>query len=179
MKTKQFFSEVSCYLANKINSKSNRQKAKIEEMDLTGEGLLVRGSRFEIQFQSDDREFLHPLMLAASDLTKYVVNNLPGPSPPVSSWHALRLHEVKKLGLLLNNPIAKGSGQMELAILVDLQACGTGTINTVNDILVTKVKARYVGRIIVQRYDMDAPTLSFWQASEVPDDEWWVLCWRF
>ena len=150
------------------------EQAKIEEMDLTGEGLLVRGSRFEIQL--DDRELPHPLMLAASGLTKYVVYNLPGPPPPVSSWDALKLHEVEKLGLLLNNPIPEGSRQMELAVLVDLQASGIGIINTGNGIPVAKVKARYVRRVIVQRYHVDEPTVRFWQTSEVPDGEWWILC---
>jgi hypothetical protein len=53
------------------------EKAKIKEMDITGEGLLVRRSRFEIQL--DDQELPYPLLLAASGLTKYVICNLPGP----------------------------------------------------------------------------------------------------
>jgi hypothetical protein len=150
------------------------EQAKIEEMDITGEGLLVRGSRFEIQL--DDQELPHPLLLAASGLTKYVIYNLPGPAPPVPSWNALKLREVAKLGLLLNNPLVEGNKHMELGVLVDLQASDVGTINVTKDIQGTKVKARYIGRVGVQRYDMDAPQLHFLQASEVQDNEWWVLC---
>jgi hypothetical protein len=147
------------------------EQAKIEEMDITGEGLLVGGSRFEIQL--DDGELPHPLMLAASGLTKYVIYNLPGPPPPVPSWHALKLREIAKLGLLLNNPIVEGDQHMELGVLVDLQA---SDVDVTKDIQGAKVKARYIGRVGIRRYDMDAPQFTFSQASEVQDNEWWVLC---
>lgn len=150
------------------------EQAKIEKLDPAGDGLLVRGPRFQIK--SDNRKLPYPIMLAASGLTKYVIWNMPGLLAPVPSWDALKLQEVKQLGLLLNNSIAKGNLQMQLGILVDLQHSGVGNINVTDDTQATKVKAKYVGRVIVKRQDVDTPAHSFLQASEVSDDDWWVLC---